>query len=70
MEIGRARSLLPSFYLILKKKNKALESLDGQLDIIMSNVSHPYKCPPVHTYREGKTKKQGLLLQRLVQVGG
>lgn len=70
MEIGRARPWLPSFYLILKKKNKALESLDGQIDIIMSHVSHPYKCPPVHTYREVKTKKQGLLLQCLVQGGG
>ena len=60
--MGRARSLVPSFCLIPGKK-KALASLDGQIDIIMSDVSHPYKHPPAHAYRELKTKKQGFLLQ-------
>lgn len=63
--MGRARSSAPSFYLILKKKKKkALVSLDGQIDIITSNVSPPYKHPPGRAYREVKTKQQGFLLQR------
>lgn len=59
-EDGNGESgILGSLFLFnTKKRNKASANLDGQIDIIMLNISDPYKHPPDHVYRDVKTKKQ------------